>query len=1198
MEKKPSYQDLEKRIAELEKQSKFYKTIADNTYDWEIFRDTSGKIIFVNKAFERITGYKNDDLLNGRISEKDIVHPNDREAALVKIKQSLQQKTITDVEFRIIRTDNQIRFINLYALPVYENGKFIGVRTSARDITQQKMLKDLKKLHGELQKSQTKFYIYIQNSPTPVFLVNAKGQYQFVNHAACKLLGYSEDELLQLSIPDIIPNECLDAALNNFKELQQNGQTRNFEIQLNRKDGKTVDILLDGKKLSENEYIAFVKDISSIKKSQQAIIDREETLNLIFENIPLAVFGYKMNGAFVIANNMSVQYTGYSKNELLKLKISDIDRQTMTEKQRIDVWNDLQKKEHQQIQTVHYRKDGTSYPVEISLTAITLRGERLMIAIAQNITERQKAQQELMKAKERTELNETKYKSLFENITVGVALHEIITDEDDKPIDFRWLDVNPAYEEITKLKADDIIGKRGLEIIPELEQKWIDIYGEVAQTGKPVTFEEHSTYLNKYWNVKAYSPKKNHFAVALTDITKRREAEFALLKAKERAEESESRFKALHNASFGGIAIHDIGLILDCNQGLSNITGYSFDELIGMDGLLLIAEETRDYVLNQIKSGYEKPYEAIGIRKNGEKYPVRLHAKNIPYKGKNVRVVEFRDITEQKQIQNELIKAKEHAEVNEKKYRSLFASMQEGFYLHKLIYDKNGKAVNYRIIDANPISEKYVNIKPEDAIGKLATELYGTDTAPYISEYARVAQTGKPKIFEEYFAPMDRYFHISVFSPQKDMFATVFLNITKTKKYEKELIKAKERAENSERELSIKNEAYETINEELRQTNEELFQAKEKAEESNRLKTAFLQNISHEIRTPMNAIVGFSNMLSTQNLSQEKHKSFISIIQHSSSQLLSIVTDILTISSIEANQEKPAIREVCINSIIIDLLTIFRPQAAKRNLSLYAKQPLKDKQSEIFTDKTKLTQILSNLITNALKFTHHGYVEFGYQIKDKSNEPVIMFFVKDTGIGIPKEQTDKIFERFRQADLSSTRKYGGTGLGLSISKGLVEILGGKIWVESERNKGSTFCFTIPYEPVMKDITPKEIQNTDQNNKTVLVAEDEEYNSLLLEEMLKFLNVKTLLAKNGKEAIELCKENPSIDLILMDIKMPVLDGYNAAKQIRKFRPGLPIIAQTAYALEKEIEVYGKCFDEYITKPIDENELANKLELFLK
>ncbi len=241
---------------------------------------------------------------------------------------------------------------------------------------------------------------------------------------------------------------------------------------------------------------------------------------------------------------------------------------------------------------------------------------------------------------------EQQYQTLFREMLNGFALHEIICDAAGRPVDYRFLAVNPAFERLTGLANEKIAGRTVLEILPKTEPFWIETYGRVALSGEPAFFENYSTELEKYFEVTAFRPAPDQFACIFQDVTVRKKTEQQL-------RESEARFKALHNASFGGIAIHDQGLILDFNQGLSEITGYTPEELSGMNGLLLISESTRDLVMKNIQAGYEKPYEAIGVRKNGEEYPLRLEARRIPYKGKQVRVVEFRDISESKRIQQE-----------------------------------------------------------------------------------------------------------------------------------------------------------------------------------------------------------------------------------------------------------------------------------------------------------------------------------------------------------------------------------------------------------------------------------------------------------------------------------------------------------------------------------------------------------------
>jgi len=263
----------------------------------------------------------------------------------------------------------------------------------------------------------------------------------------------------------------------------------------------------------------------------------------------------------------------------------------------------------------------------------------------------------------------------------------------------------------------------------------------------------------------------------------------------------------------------------------------------------------------------------------------------------------------------------------------------------------------------------------------------------------------------------------------------------------------------NEADLQKQNYEYMMLNEEYRSQNEQLQLALEKAEESDRLKASFLQNISHEIRTPLNAIVGFSSLLEKPELPSYKKQHFTNIIINSSSQLLSIVTDILTISSLETKQAKLNIRQHNINQIIREIYFSFEAQAKTQNIAFEMELALDDMYASMPTDKAKLSQIISNLVSNAFKFTTEGSVRMGY----RSNNKHLEFYVKDSGIGIEQNLKGKIFEHFRQADLSLNRKYGGTGLGLSISKAFVELLGGHIWVESELEKGSAFYFTLPFK---------------------------------------------------------------------------------------------------------------------------------------
>jgi|WetSurMetagenome_2_1015567.scaffolds.fasta_scaffold01452_10 PAS domain S-box-containing protein len=379
---------------------------------------------------------------------------------------------------------------------------------------------------------------------------------------------------------------------------------------------------------------------------------------------------------------------------------------------------------------------------------------------------------------------------------------------------------------------------------------------------------------------------------------------------------------------------------------------------------------------------------------------------------------------------------------------------------------------------------------------------------------------------------------------------------------------------------------------ERKKAEEKLLIAKEKAEESDHLKTAFLHNISHEIRTPMNAIIGFSTFLNDPDLLPEKREDYTEIITQSCSQLLAVITDIISIATIEAGQEKIYEREINLNLTFKLIYEQFASKAQNMGIAFRYQNQLSDIEAYICTDEIKLTQIINNLLVNAFKFIEKGHIDFGYNLKDNNLE----FYVKDSGIGIAREMHEKIFERFRQVEITETRQFGGSGLGLPISKAYVELLGGKIWLDSELDKGSTFYFTIPYKKTnnpafLKEKQPvKAIKIDIEEPKTLLIAEDGDYNFILLKELLSDLNFNIIRAINGIQAVEICKSNPGISLVLMDIKMPIMNGIEATKLIKKNRPDLPIIAQTAYALEHEITRFkDQGFIDYVIKPIKKDEL---------
>ena len=384
----------------------------------------------------------------------------------------------------------------------------------------------------------------------------------------------------------------------------------------------------------------------------------------------------------------------------------------------------------------------------------------------------------------------------------------------------------------------------------------------------------------------------------------------------------------------------------------------------------------------------------------------------------------------------------------------------------------------------------------------------------------------------------------------------------------------------------------------------DLQRAKERAEDSDRLKTAFLANMSHEIRTPMNGILGFSELLKTPGLTGTKQQEYIDIIGESGKRMLNIINDIVDISKIEAGLMNIEIMETNINEQIEYIYSLFRPETEAKGIAFSYKNALVSEEAIIKTDREKLYAILANLVKNALKYTEKGSIEFGYSLTGPpSHSMELLFYIKDTGTGIPNDRQEAIFERFIQADIPDKMARQGAGLGLTIAKSYVEMLGGKIWVKSEEAIGSAFYFTLPYhaDSTGRSMVPAEDAGnqakTDVSGLIILIAEDDETSGKLISIMVRGLSHEVIMAGTGFEAVEILRNRTDIDLILMDIKMPGLNGYEATHQIRQFNKEVVIIAQTAYGLsgDREKAIEAGCND-YIAKPINKTILLSLIEKY--
>ena len=661
--------------------------------------------------------------------------------------------------------------------------------------------------------------------------------------------------------------------------------------------------------------------------------------------------------------------------------------------------------------------------------------------------------------------------------------------------------------------------------------------------------------------------------------------------------ESEERFKEIFNNAADFMIIFKLNkknqpTVYDANIAALNALDFEKEELTGKKvSEIFTAENKSEYFKFSLKlmQGKRVSFKAEHIKKDGTSFPAEISAKVIKIGNKKYVHTVSRDISER-------IKAEKKIRKSEEKYRLLFELLPYG-----------GEIVDTKgiIQDISPGTAKMLNYKKEELVGKHLSEIiHPEDMEEYKKKFPLLLQGKIQSAVIKMTKKDGKYVNVlRTGQPIKtdkgnvEYILTLSVNIT-------DRIKAEEKLLAKNKEIEAQNEEYLALNEELKETsrkllslNEELVIAKEKAEESNRLKSAFLANMSHEIRTPMNGILGFAQLLTIPDISTEKIKEYTDIINKSGNHLLNIINDIIDISKLDAGEFNITKTPVYINDLLEEQYTFFqsyKTSEQKHHIKLILNTPNQKKEPVIYTDETRLKQILSNLINNALKFTENGFIEFGYTIEKKT----VKFYVKDTGIGIEKNKLSDIFERFNQATAATEKLYGGTGLGLTISKSCTQLLGGEIWAESELNKGSVFYFTVPYEKA-KDYTTDiaDSSETDLEGKKLLIVEDDPVNFAFFVEILDEYNMDIHHVNTAAKAVEIVKDI-DFDLVLMDIQLPGKDGNFAAYEIKKQFADLPIIAQSAYAFENEKQ---KSFDagcnDYITKPIKKDELINLLKKYI-
>ena len=1054
-------------------------------------------------------------------------------------------------------------------------------------------------------------------------LIHKNGTAIDVNVALTAMFGYKTNELIGKNVIKLLfPKEYHETILKNIHK----NYIFPYEIEGKKKDGTLFPVEIEARIISQksnnNIRVAAIRDLSFRKQSQlkineayKTIKEKEHYLSTILHTAEEGFWVIDKQGITVEVNPKMCKILEYTQNEMLGKSIFDfVDEENakifkeQLKKRELGISSNYEitliKKDKQKVHCLF--KTSPLFNNEKSRV-----GSFAMVTDISNLKNTYKNLENLLQgqkrlseqlAKKNNLLLETqsRYVNLFEQSPV--SLWEEDFSEVKKLIDLKKKkikDLNTYFNEHPKFLLDcikkikiikvnqvtlNLFGvkneqeltrhirstntKKSLEV---LQRELVSIFSNkrefndeaefITTTGKVITTIIKSTKVGATGKA----------IVSVIDITSLKNSERKILESEQLLNESQKI------AQLGSYSLSFKTGLWESSPILNNLFGIDTTYKKDVAGWLAIVHPKDRKMMQQyfeinILQNHEFFNKIYRIRRMNDGVERWMHGfGKLEFNNAGVlmkMIGTIQDITAQKQVELELQGAKSKIEKSEKKFREL--------------YEKSGDAIliikNGVFIDCNFATIKMLGYKSKEAfLNSHPSELSpaiqsdGESSMKKAEKMMDLALKNGTHRFEWLHVKKNgKVFPVEVLltaisnEPKNKIIHCVWRDITNRKKAETEIIKAKE-----------------------------------KAEESNRLKTEFLNNMSHEIRTPLNGILGFSELLSSQNLTHEKRNNFIKIIQNSGQQLLTIINDILEISELETKQVTVKEEKVVLNNVLFELFSIFDKKAYDNRTPLYLKNNHSDSESTILIDKSKLIKILSNLLDNAIKYTNEGNIEFGYNIIDFEKAKAIELYVKDTGIGIHQDKHKIIFERFSQGENEITKKTGGLGLGLSIAKENTELLGGKISLVSKKWKGATFFVTIPYKPYLNSVS--NVSKNNEDKLLILIAEDEEVNYLFLEILLKEqlqLNCELIHAKNGQEAVQFFELNPAINYVLMDIKMPKMNGYEATQKIKELNPSIPVIAQTAYSTkeDKKKALNAGC-DDFLSKPIKKEALQQVLTTYI-
>jgi len=1061
-----------------------------------------------------------------------------------------------------------------------------------------------------LQESEERFHTLFNKAPLGYQSLDFDGNFIEVNHKWLDTLGYTYQEVIGKWFGDFLSPSYKEGFRKRFPIFKAQGHIHS-EFEMVHKNGEKLFIAFEGKigydlngKFQQTHCI--LQDITERKRSENALIESEERYRTVVSNAPVVTFVTDDKGIFSLSEGMGLAKLGLKPGQVVGRSVFDVyrDYPTILAAMRKALGGDYQRNEVK-VQDIVF--DVVYSPI------FDLHGKVVkVIGVSNDVTERKKAEEALLKSEE-------KYRKIFEN--VQDVFYQV-------NMDGIFLAVSPSIEYFSEFSQEEIIGTNVANFYYDQDDR-ILVKDTLLKKRELKDYEiKLKTQKSgiKYGSINARlildaQGKPDYINGAIRDITERKLAVLAL-------KESEERYRSFISQVSEGVYRFESDLPMDISLPVEEQVDYIYDHLFiaecneaflktyGItDRKDVIGKGNLDFHggrHNPVNRGLLRKFVEDGYTvQNGITEEINFAGQVIYINNNSLGIIENNHLVRVWCTQNDITDSVRSERVQQVLYSISLAALSSkdmdelteviSLELGKLL-DTNNFYIAFYDEPNGMLSTHFLN----DQKDEITTWPAGKSATGYVIKHQEsllANETDMIKLFEAgeidiVGVPAKVWLGVPLWAKNKVIGAIVVQNYDRSDAYtEKD-------------QLMLEFISHQIgISIERKKAEQELRQAIIKAQESDRLKSAFLANMSHEIRTPMNGILGFAGLLKEPDLTKEEHQEYIEIIENCGARMLNIINDIMSISKVESGQMEITISETNINDQMKYIYTFFRPEVEGKGMKFIIKNALPDNDTFIKTDKEKVYAILTNLVKNAIKFTKSGSIEFGYSLKSGIDAKELEFYVKDTGMGIPEEQKGFIFDRFRQGSESLTRNYEGAGLGLAISKAYVEMLGGRIWVESKVGKGSRFYFTLPFSherkvpEIANNISLSNIKSTQIDSEIfglkVLIAEDDERSALLIAMAIRKFSKTIIKVRTGIEAVEACRNNPDIDLILMDIKMPGMDGFEATRQIRQFNKDVIIIAQTAYALtgDREKTLATGCND-YIAKPIQKDQFMILLRKYFK